>query len=238
MLDRHSSQPRPGACTWGIAADPAEMSYRPGGSAVTDVQGGRVASCGRHPRPLRSGFLIRAALALAAVGAAALVVSAMALPSSESQRTIRFLEIARSTQTRLIDHNGNRQPDMGDSIAGASNLFRWEGSRRGARLGHICASSRRGRAATARRPSSCLTGPSASWAMWSSTARPTSSRSSAAPGRTSAFAEASPRNRSAARPRRGRRTSSTCCASCRAALVRHAGRVAAPWTCAASSRSS
>jgi len=126
-----------GGLHWGIAADPAEMSYRPEGSAVTDVQGGRVASCGRHRRPLRFGFLIRAALALAAVGAAALVVSAMALPSSESQRTIRFLEIARSTQTRLIDHNGNRQPDMGDSIAGASNLFRWEGSRRGARLGHI-----------------------------------------------------------------------------------------------------
>jgi hypothetical protein len=84
-----------GGLHWGIAADPAEMSYRPEGSAVTDVQGGRVASCGRHRRPLRSGFLIRAALALAAVGAAALVVSAMALPSSESQRTIRFLEIAR-----------------------------------------------------------------------------------------------------------------------------------------------
>jgi hypothetical protein len=81
--------------------------------------------------------LLRAALAVVSVAAAALVAAALALPAGESQRTIRFLEIARSTQTQLIDHNGNRQPDMGDSIAAASNLFRWEGSRRGAPLGHI-----------------------------------------------------------------------------------------------------
>jgi len=113
------------------------MSYRPDGSAVTDAQGGRVTSCGRHRRPRRSAFLIRAALALASVAGAGLLAAALARPASESQRTIRFLEIARSTQTQLIDHNGNRRPDMGDSIAAASNLFRWEGSRRGARLGHI-----------------------------------------------------------------------------------------------------
>ncbi len=92
---------------------------------------------GRHRRPPRSAFLIRAALALATVAAAGLVAAALALPASGPQQTIRFLEVARSTQTRLIDHNGNRQRDIGDSIAAASNLFRWEGSRRGARLGHI-----------------------------------------------------------------------------------------------------
>ena len=204
---------------------------------MTDVQGGRVASCGRHPRPLRSGFLIRAALALAAVGAAALVVSAMALPSSESQRTIRFLEIARSTQTRLIDHNGNRQPDMGDSIAGASNLFRWEGSRRGARLGHIwrlCVLATR----TSGNCSATVFLPDGTVRIVGYVEFDRAPDELAIVGGTGAFAEASPRNRSAARPRRGRRTSSTCCASSRAALVRHAGRVAAPWTCAASSRSS
>lgn len=105
---------------------------------MTGVHGGRVAGCGRHRRPRRSaGALLRPALALITVGAASLIAAAVALPAGESQRTIRFLEIARTTQARLIDHNGNRQPDMGDSIVAASDLFRWDGSRRGARLGHL-----------------------------------------------------------------------------------------------------
>ena len=115
-----------------------EMSYLPAGSAVTDVHGGRVAGCGRHRRPRRfAGALLRPALALTAVGAASLVAAALALPAGESQRTIRFLEIARTTHARLIDHNHNGQPNIGDSMVVASDLFRWEGSRRGARLGHL-----------------------------------------------------------------------------------------------------
>ena len=155
------------------AAASPEMSYLPAGSAVTDVQGGRVTRSGRHRRPRRpAGALIRPALALATVAAAGLIAAALALPAEESQRTIRFLEIARSTHARLIDHNGNRQPDMGDSIAAASDLFRWHGSRRGARLGHlwrvcIFATTSTG---TAPRPSSCRTGRCASWATWTSTA--------------------------------------------------------------------
>lgn len=96
-----------------------------------------MARCGRHRRPRRSAFTIRAALSLTAVAGAGLAVAALALPASGSQRTIRFLEITRAAQTQLIDHNGNRQPDLGDALAGASDLFRWEGSRRGERLGHI-----------------------------------------------------------------------------------------------------
>jgi hypothetical protein len=97
-----------------------------------------VAGCGRHRRPRRAArFLLRTALALAAVSLVGLVAAALALPASESQRTIRFLEIARTTQGRLIDHNGNGRADIGDSLASASDLFRWEGSRRGARLGRI-----------------------------------------------------------------------------------------------------
>ena len=105
---------------------------------MTDGYGGRKARCGRHRRPRRpAGFLLRAALALASVAGIGLVAAALALPAADSQRTIRFLEIARTTHGRLIDHNGNDQPDIGDSIAAASDLFRWEGSGRGARLGHI-----------------------------------------------------------------------------------------------------
>ena len=97
-----------------------------------------MAGCGRHRRPRRfAGALLRPALALTAVGAASLVAAALALPAGESQRTIRFLEIARTTHARLIDHNHNGQPNIGDSIVVASDLFRWEGSRRGARLGHL-----------------------------------------------------------------------------------------------------
>jgi hypothetical protein len=97
-----------------------------------------VARSGRRRRPRRpAGALLRPALALTTVGAASLIAAALALPAEESQRTIRFLEIARTTHARLIDHNGNRQPDMGDSIVAASDLFRWDGSRRGARLGHL-----------------------------------------------------------------------------------------------------
>jgi hypothetical protein len=107
------------------------MAYLPEGSAVTDVHGGRVAGRGRHRRPRCSAF------ALAAVGGACLAAAALALSAPESQRTIRFLEITRAAQTQLIDHDGNRQPDLGDAIASASDLFRWEGSRRGERLGHI-----------------------------------------------------------------------------------------------------
>jgi hypothetical protein len=80
---------------------------------------------------------LRAVLALASVAGVGLGVAALALPASESQRTIRFLEIARTAQGRLIDHDGNGQPDIGDALAGTSDVFRWEGSRRGARLGHI-----------------------------------------------------------------------------------------------------
>lgn len=105
---------------------------------MTDVHGGRVAGSGRRRRPrFPAGALLRPALALTTVGAASLIAAALALPAEESQRTIRFLEIARTTHARLIDHNGNRQPDMGDSIVAASDLFRWDGSRRGARLGHL-----------------------------------------------------------------------------------------------------
>jgi hypothetical protein len=94
--------------------------------------------CGRHRRPRRPArFLLRATLVLASVAGAALAGAALALPGSESQRTIRFLEIARSAQGQLVDHNGNGQPDIGDSLAVASDVFRWDGSRRGARLGHI-----------------------------------------------------------------------------------------------------
>jgi len=97
-----------------------------------------MAGCGRHRRPRRpAGVALRAAVALASVAGVGLLAAALAQPAAESQRTIRFLEIARTTQGRLIDHNGNGQPDMGDSLAAASDLFRWEGSRRGARLGHI-----------------------------------------------------------------------------------------------------
>jgi len=81
--------------------------------------------------------MLRATVALASVAGAGLVAAALAQPSSQSQRTIRFLEIARTAQWQLIDHNGNGRPDMGDSLAGAFDVFRWEGSRRGARLGHI-----------------------------------------------------------------------------------------------------
>ena len=105
---------------------------------MTDVHGGRGAGCGRQRRPGRSaGALLRPALTLITVGAASLIAAALALPAGESQRTIRFLEIARTTHARLIDHNGNRQPDIGDSIVAASDLFRWDGSRKGARLGHL-----------------------------------------------------------------------------------------------------
>jgi hypothetical protein len=96
-----------------------------------------VAGRGRHRRPRSSAFTLRAALSLAAVAGASLAVAALALSASGSQRTIRFLEITRAAQTQLIDRNGNRQPDLGDALAGASDLFRWEGSRRGERLGHI-----------------------------------------------------------------------------------------------------
>ena len=103
---------------------------------MTDVHGGRVARSGRRRRP-RFAFPIRLALALAAAAGAGLVVAAIALSESGAQRTIRFLEVTRSARTQLIDHNGNREPDLGDAIAGTSDLFRWEGSRRGQRLGHI-----------------------------------------------------------------------------------------------------
>jgi hypothetical protein len=96
-----------------------------------------MAGCGRHRRSRRrTRFLLRAALVLASVAGAALAGAALAHPGSESQRTIRFLEIAR-TAPQLVDHNGNGQPDIGDALAGASDVFRWEGSRRGGRLGHI-----------------------------------------------------------------------------------------------------
>jgi hypothetical protein len=94
--------------------------------------------CGRHRRPRRAaGFLLRAGLALASVAGVGPVAAALARPASESQRTIRFLEIARTAQGSLIDHNGNGKAEMGDSLAAASDLFRWEGSRPGARLGRI-----------------------------------------------------------------------------------------------------
>jgi hypothetical protein len=93
---------------------------------------------GRHRRPRRSArYLLPAALALAAIAGVGLVTATPALPASEAQRTIRFLEVARTTHGRLIDHNGNGQPDIGDSLATASDVYRWEGSRRGPRLGHI-----------------------------------------------------------------------------------------------------
>lgn len=97
-----------------------------------------MAGRGRHRRPgSRARFLVRASCAVVAIVAAALVTAALALPSGTSQRTIRFLEIARTAQGRLIDHNGNGQPDIGDSLAGESDVFRWDGSRRGSRLGHV-----------------------------------------------------------------------------------------------------
>jgi hypothetical protein len=74
---------------------------------------------------------------VASVVGVGLVAATLAQSAAKSQRTIRFLEIARTTHGRLIDHNGNDQPDIGDSIAAASDLFRWDGSRRGERLGHI-----------------------------------------------------------------------------------------------------
>jgi hypothetical protein len=92
---------------------------------------------GRHRRPRHSARFLRAAVALASIAGVGLATSALALPASESQRTIRFLEIARTAHGRLIDHNGNGQPDIGDSLAAASDVYRWEGSRRGPRLGHI-----------------------------------------------------------------------------------------------------
>jgi hypothetical protein len=81
--------------------------------------------------------MLRAALALASIAGVCLVAATLARPAAEQQRTIRFLEIARPAQGRLIDHNGNGQPDIGDALAGASDVYRWEGSRRGARLGRI-----------------------------------------------------------------------------------------------------
>jgi hypothetical protein len=114
------------------------MSYRPAGSAVTDGNRGCKAGSRRHRRSRHpAGFLLRAALALASIVGAGLTSASGALPAAESPRTIRLLEIARTTHGRLIDHNGNHQPDMGDSIASASDLFRWDGSRRGPRVGHI-----------------------------------------------------------------------------------------------------
>jgi hypothetical protein len=79
----------------------------------------------------------RAAVLVVAVAVAGLVYTALALSAPGAQRTIRFLEVARSTQHRLIDHDGDHRPGIGDSIADASDVFRWKGSHRGARLGHI-----------------------------------------------------------------------------------------------------
>jgi dirigent-like protein len=70
----------------------------------------------------------------AAIG---LVASGIALATGGGQRSIRFLEIARPSTDGLIDHNGNRRPDPGDSLVTTSHLYRWAGSRRGSRLGRL-----------------------------------------------------------------------------------------------------
>lgn len=102
------------------------------------VHRGRTAGCGRHRRPRRSALSsLRLTLALGAAGAAALLVAGLASPAPEAERTIRFLEIAQTARGRLVDHNGNGKADPGDSLAATADLFRWAGSRRGAKLGRL-----------------------------------------------------------------------------------------------------
>jgi hypothetical protein len=66
-----------------------------------------------------------------------LVLVGQALPAPGAQRTIRFLEISRTPRAQLVDHNRNGRPDPGDSLAAISNLYRWDGARRGARAGML-----------------------------------------------------------------------------------------------------
>jgi hypothetical protein len=60
-----------------------------------------------------------------------------ALAAGGSQRSVRFLEIARPGSVQLLDYNRNRRPDAGESLTIRSDLYRWSGSSRGTRLGRL-----------------------------------------------------------------------------------------------------
>jgi len=60
-----------------------------------------------------------------------------ALAAGSSQRSVRFLEISPPGSVQLLDHNRNRRPDPGESLAIRSDLYRWAGSSRGTHLGRL-----------------------------------------------------------------------------------------------------
>jgi hypothetical protein len=66
-----------------------------------------------------------------------LLAAAAALSATGGPKTIRFLQVSKPAYVRLIDHNGNRQRDPGDTYVSFADLYHWEGSRRGGRLGRM-----------------------------------------------------------------------------------------------------
>jgi hypothetical protein len=78
--------------------------------------------------------LPRAIVCVASVG---LVGAGLALAAAGGQKTLRFLEVSRPADARLVDHNGNRRRDPGDVYMSSSDLFRWADSKRGASMGRL-----------------------------------------------------------------------------------------------------
>jgi hypothetical protein len=82
---------------------------------------------------MRTWKLVLVAACVSAVGLS--TVSA-ALGAAGGGVTIKFVEVDRTAQDRFVDVSGNRRPDPGDIFFSTSDLYRWAGVKRGARIGH------------------------------------------------------------------------------------------------------
>jgi hypothetical protein len=79
---------------------------------------------------------MRRLLALAGAGAVALAVAITSASALDRPQTFNLLEIDQSDQSTNMGFEFNRAPRPGDRFAFKSSLYRWAGTKRGARIGH------------------------------------------------------------------------------------------------------
>jgi hypothetical protein len=112
----------------------SELEAAGGGAAGSALPEKRLDRCRRRISRVH-GLPGRLSLVVACLGSASLLAAGAALSAAGGQKAIRFLQVSRPNHDRLVDHNGNRRRDPGDSLMGTYDLYRWAGSKRGARIG-------------------------------------------------------------------------------------------------------
>ncbi len=71
-------------------------------------------------------------LAVLVATTSALVAAA---PAAAAPTVIRFLEVEQQDLSHFVDANHNNQGDAGDVFIGTSYLYKWAGTKKGARIG-------------------------------------------------------------------------------------------------------